>query len=154
MFPTYLVSTRLLARDIDLVRILRKSKKQVQYHTYRYFFEYVCIVFAFFANNFVWFLVYESAVFMRRWLIFVISMSGLTPPSVVVINNMWHGWRRWTMMYASPSVRKQNERDVETVLAMNDGCCSGPFHSDRSNCLNKLCSFPANILRVCFGGLF
>ena len=57
-------------------------------------------------------------------------------------------------MHASPALRKQNERDVETVLAVNDGCCTGPFHSDQSCCLNKLCSFSTNILRVCFGSLF
>ena len=57
-------------------------------------------------------------------------------------------------MYASPALRKQTEWDVKTVLAVNDGCCSGPFHSDRSCCLNKLCSFLTNILRVRFGGLF
>ena len=44
VFPTYLVSTRLLGRCIGLVRISRKSKK----HRYRYFFlEHVCQVFVF-----------------------------------------------------------------------------------------------------------
>ena len=33
------------ARGIGLVRILRKSKRQMQYHRYRYYFEYVCLVF-------------------------------------------------------------------------------------------------------------
>ena len=55
------------------------------------------------------------------------------------------------MMYASPALMKQN---VAMVLAVNDGCCSGPFHSDQSCFLNKLCSFPTNMLHVCFGSLF
>ena len=47
------------------------------------------------------------------------------------------------MMYASPALTKQN---VATVLVVNDGCCSGPFHSDQSCFLNKLCSFPTTQL--------
>ena len=54
------------------------------------------------------------------------------------------------MMYASASARKQNGLDVIRVLAVNDGCCTAPFHSDESCCQNKLCSFPINMLRVCF----
>ena len=55
------------------------------------------------------------------------------------------------MMYASLTLTKQN---MAMVLAVNDGCRSGPFHSDQSCCLNKLGSFPANMLCVCFGSLF
>ena len=54
------------------------------------------------------------------------------------------------MMYASVSARKQNERDVEMMLAVNEGCCTGPFNSDQACYPNKLCSFPTNMLRVCF----
>ena len=91
---------------------------------------------------------------ITRILIIVISMSGLTHVSLVVISNIWRGWRRWMMMYASASARKQNERDVETMLAVNEGCCTGPFNSDQACYPNKLCSFPINMLRVCFGSLF
>ena len=67
------------------------------------------------------------------------------------------------MMYTSASARKQNERDVErkqnerdveTMLAVNEGCCTGPFISDQACYPNKLCFFPINKLRVCFGSLF
>ena len=146
------MSTRLLARGIGLVRISRKSKK----HRYRYFFlEHVCQVFvSIFSNNFFSFLVYERAMSITRILIGVISMSGLTRGSLVVISNIWRGSRRWMMMYASASARKQNERDVKTMLAVNEGCCTGPFNSDQAYYPNKLCYFPTNMLRVCFGRLF
>ena len=91
---------------------------------------------------------------ITRILIIVISMSGLTRGSLVVISNIWRGWRRWMIMYTSASARKQNERDVETMLAVNEGCCTGPFNSDQACYPNKLCSFPTNMLRVCFGSLF
>ena len=52
------------------------------------------------------------------------------------------------MMYASASARKQKGRNVIRVLAMNDGCCTAPFHSDELCHQNKLCSFPTNMLRV------
>ena len=58
------------------------------------------------------------------------------------------------MMYACASARKQNERDVETMLAVNEGCCTGSFHSDQACYPNRLCSFAINMLRVCFGSLF
>ena len=58
------------------------------------------------------------------------------------------------MMYASVSVRKQNERDMEMIVAVNEGCCTGPFNSDQACYPNKLCSFAINMLRVCFGSLF
>ena len=54
-------------------------------------------------------------------------------------------------MCTSLALTKQN---VATVLTVNDGCCSGPFHSDQSCCLNKLYSFRTNILCVCFRSLF
>ena len=61
-------------------------------------------------------------------------------------------------MYASLALTKQN---LTTVVAVNDGRRTGPFHSDQSyydkaiSCvLNKLGSFPTNMLRVCFGSHF
>ena len=61
-------------------------------------------------------------------------------------------------MYASLALTKPN---LATVLAVNDGRRTGPFHSDQSCCdkpilciLNKLGSFPTNMLHVCFGSLF
>ena len=90
VFRTYLVITRLLARGIGLVRISRKSKKQVQYHRYRCIFKYVCRAFIFY-NKFVSFFVYESTLVMRRILIIVIFMSGLTCGSLIVISNIWRG---------------------------------------------------------------
>ena len=39
------------------------------------------------------------------------------------------------MMYASPALTKQN---VAMVVAVNDGCRSGPFHSDQSCCLESV----------------
>ena len=58
------------------------------------------------------------------------------------------------MMYASLALTKPN---LATVAAVNDGRHTGPFHSDQSCCdkpiscvLNKLGSFPTNMVRVCF----
>jgi len=62
------------------------------------------------------------------------------------------------MMYASLALTKQNPA---TIVAVNDGRRTGPFHLDQSCCdkaiscvLNKLGSFTTNMLRVCFGSLF
>jgi len=115
---------------------------------------FVKCLFLFFLINFFSFLVYERVMSITRILIIVISMSGLTRGSLVVISNIWRGSRRWMMMYASASVRKQNERDVEPMLAVNEGCCTGPFNSDQAYYPNKLCYFPTNMLRVGFGRLF
>ena len=104
--------------------------------------------------NFESFLVCKSTLVKTRILIGVISMSGLTRGSLVVISNIWRGSKRWMMMYASTSTRKQNERDVKMMLAVNEGCCTGPFNSDQACYPNKLCSFLINMLRVCFGSLF
>ena len=83
--------TRLLARDIGVARISRKSKKEVQHHMYRLICKYVCLVVLLFFNKFESFLVYESTLVMTRILIGVISMSGLTRGSLVVISNIWSG---------------------------------------------------------------
>ena len=45
--------TRLLARGIGVARISRKSKKEVQHHSYRLIFKYVCVIVLFFSNKFI-----------------------------------------------------------------------------------------------------
>ena len=55
---------------------------------YRLICKYVCLVVLLFFNKFESFLVYESTLVMTRILIGVISMSGLTRGSLVVISNI------------------------------------------------------------------
>jgi len=87
VFRTYLVITRLLARDIGVARISTKSKKEVQHHRYRLICKYAFIIFI----NFESFLVCKSTLVMTRILIGVISMSGLTRGSPIVISDIWSG---------------------------------------------------------------
>jgi hypothetical protein len=83
------VVTRLLAKGIGLVRISRKSKKRM----YRFFFlnMFVKCLFLFSLINLFRFF-YERALSITRILIIVISMSGLTRGSLVVISNIWMAW--------------------------------------------------------------
>jgi len=87
VFRTYLVITRLLARGIGVARISTKSKKEVKHHRYRLICKYAFIIFI----NFESFLVCKSTLVMTRILIGVISMSGLTRGSPIVISDIWSG---------------------------------------------------------------
>ena len=62
-------------------------KKEVQHHRYRLICKYAFIIFI----NFESFLVCKSTLVMTRILIGVISMSGLTRGSLIVISNIWSG---------------------------------------------------------------
>ena len=74
----------------------------------------VLMAFLFFSYDSLWYFVHFLNFFpLNSWwqtstgdplLTFTISMSGLTPPSAVVMRNIWHGWRRLMRMSASASV--------------------------------------------------